>query len=397
MEVQKFPPAILGPRFGWVPVQNPDSDHGGSVTGLSGTIVNEPHVSNSDLPFLHPFGNDFEFHVAPDPPYFDLLANTGDNLYTESTQRARQEFGLNVPNVIGMEWDSGMVPQQYRPKFGDRVCLWGRWIIDAGHDDFHTEIHPPVLMVSARPGRSQYQMRGTRGNDATSCLLLTRPYLVSQLFDNGLFDQTGLAGHLLHEWADAQFGGSILMKAHPRLTRMPFEGLNIPMFKIRPPTPRSDPRDELMVTFELTRRDDSCSITLLRGTDRDSVRVLVVLNDARYTPPAGPPARNRRYTLDEIKHLHQDAGDAMDAAIFTNSILAPHAALVLARGIETHEFGRLAAPPLRPPTTVDVRDLRDPDLPPDNSHPFPIAGKITVEWRRFRIVGPPGPVKRTSQ
>ncbi|WP_432945819.1 hypothetical protein ACQPXM_06590 [Kribbella sp. CA-253562] len=344
-------------------------------------------MSPSDLPFLHPFGNDFEFHVAPDPAYFDLLAGTGDDLYTKSTKRARQEFGLNVPNVIGMEWDEGMVPAQYHPKLGDRVCLWGRWIIDAGHNDFHTEIHPPLLMVSARPTRSQFQPQGARTKDATACLLISRPYLVSQLFNNGPFDETGLYGHLVHEWADVQLGVSSLIKAHPKLTRMPFEGLNIMMFKLRPPTPRKDARDQLMVTFELTRRDDSCAIDLLRGTDGDSVRVLIVFNDASYKPPTSPPSRNRRYKVADIKRLDSTAGTIMEGAIFTSLGVAPHAGVILNRGIETHEFPRLAAPPLGPSTTAEVDDLRA-DVPPDNSHPFPIAGKITVEWRRFSIVAP---------
>jgi hypothetical protein len=251
-------------------------------------------------------------------------------------------------------------------------------------------------MVSARPTRSQFQPRGARTKDATSCLLISRPYLVSQLFNNGPFDETGLFGHLVHEWADVQFAFSLLIKAHPKLTRMPFEGLNILMFKLRPPTPRQDPRDQLMVTFELTRRDDSCAIDLLRGTDGDSVRVLVVFNDASYTPPAGPPSRNRRYTVGDIKRMHATAGTIMQSAIFTSSVLAPHAAAILARGIETHEFTKLVAPPLGPSTTVEVDDLHV-NVPPDNSHPFPIAGKITVEWRRFSIVAPGGPVKGTSR
>lgn len=383
---------VNGPRWGWVPVYDQDSEHGGPVAGLSGTIVQEPEVSPSDLPLLHPFGNDFEFHIAPDPQYFDLLARTGDNLYEDSTRRARTEFGLTVPNVIGMEWDSGMVPRQYRPKKGDRVCVWGRWIIDAGHNDFHTEIHPPVLMVSGHAKRSQFQMAGARTQDATYCTFLARPYLVSQMFNNGLFGETGLLGHLIHEWADAEALMSFQMKAHPKLMRMPFEGLNIMMFKLRPPTPRIDRRDKLMVTTELARRDDSCAISVLRGTDGDSVRVVVVLNDASYVPPAGPPQRNVRYTISQIKADDPDVGNIIDGIMSVNAVLNPVAANTLSKGIETHRFKNLAAPPLTRARTVEVREMHSPDVPANNSHPFPVAGKITVEWKRYGVTQPQGPV-----
>ena len=43
---------------------------------------------------------------------------------------------------------------------------------------------------------------------------ISRPYLVSQMFNNGPFGETGLFGHLIHE-ADVQFAFSLLIKANP--------------------------------------------------------------------------------------------------------------------------------------------------------------------------------------
>src|SRR5689334_11113048 len=60
-----------GPAFGWQNLHDAGNQFDAPLTGMSGTIVQEPEVSNSDMPFLHPFGNDFEFHVAPDPAYAD--------------------------------------------------------------------------------------------------------------------------------------------------------------------------------------------------------------------------------------------------------------------------------------------------------------------------------------
>ena len=40
------------------------------------------------------------------------------------------------------EIERWLVPQGYRPDPGDPETAVGRWIIDGGHDDFHTELHP---------------------------------------------------------------------------------------------------------------------------------------------------------------------------------------------------------------------------------------------------------------
>jgi hypothetical protein len=204
-----------GPKYGWQNLHDPNNEFDLPLTGLSGTIVQEPHVSTSDMPFLHPFGNDFEFHVAPDPQYADLVAPTmTDPDYVASTQAANAQFGLKVKGVVGMEIDSGLVPAQYRPQLGDRTCLWGRWIVDAGHDDFHTEIHPPLLMVGARAVRSSQQPAGARTHDATVVRIISRPYLVSQDFGDG-----GLLEHLVKEVAKvvgiAGIPLSLGVEAHP--------------------------------------------------------------------------------------------------------------------------------------------------------------------------------------
>jgi hypothetical protein len=33
---------------------------------------------------------------------------------------------------MGVEWDSGVIPEPYRSRGGDRVAVFGRWIVDAG-------------------------------------------------------------------------------------------------------------------------------------------------------------------------------------------------------------------------------------------------------------------------
>lgn len=46
------------------------------------------------------------------------------------------------------EIETWCIPTDYRPEPGDRALIGGRWIVDVGHDDYHTEIHPIELLVS---------------------------------------------------------------------------------------------------------------------------------------------------------------------------------------------------------------------------------------------------------
>ena len=157
-------------------------------------------LSNKDVPFVHPFGFDWEFFVVPDQQYESLLApsNTGqssagvDSEYDGATRHAREVLGLRAPaGVLGVETDQDLVPTSFRSQVtdGSRIAVFGRWITDCGHPDFHTEIHPPLLMAVARPaplaGDPDNPPAGT--SEVTSVRIMSRPYTVSQQFDEGNF------------------------------------------------------------------------------------------------------------------------------------------------------------------------------------------------------------------
>src|SRR2546423_13256057 len=55
-----------GPPYGWTNLHDPHEQYDQPLTAVSGTVVEQPHVSDEDVPFLHPFHSDFEFHLAPD-------------------------------------------------------------------------------------------------------------------------------------------------------------------------------------------------------------------------------------------------------------------------------------------------------------------------------------------
>jgi hypothetical protein len=134
----------------------------GKVTGLS-------FGTTGDLPFTHPFGADMTFDMALDKPYAPLAQVTGD-------------ASLNgiPPGTLHTEIAESLIPHgsdgKYLPGFtpneGDQAAAYGPWIIDCGHNDFHTEIHPPSVLAFAHQDGSK-----------TVSNVFSDPYVVTQQFN----------------------------------------------------------------------------------------------------------------------------------------------------------------------------------------------------------------------
>src|ERR1700753_3018868 len=137
------------PPWEWGSVYDAQSEKEGSqntpMGGLTGWVV-DPSISGKDVWFVHPFGNDFEFYIVPDPQYEPLLAasNTGvtpgtgkiDSDYNGANTTAHK-IGLEAAKgVLGVEIDQRLVPQSFQTTVstGTRIAAFGRWIVDCGHD-----------------------------------------------------------------------------------------------------------------------------------------------------------------------------------------------------------------------------------------------------------------------
>ena len=174
-------------KFEWVSILNPNEEQDDEV-GVTGTVL-KPELSGADLPFTHPFGSDFEFTIVPDPAYEGLLARANkdpNGVYARSWTAAARTAGIAIPTgVLGLEIDAALVPPDYRPAHGDRVAVYGRWIVDAGHPEFHTEIHPPLLMARARTIDSSGNPVTPSASATTFFQVWSRPYQAGQLFATG--------------------------------------------------------------------------------------------------------------------------------------------------------------------------------------------------------------------
>lgn len=355
----------------WTQIFNPDEDYEVDLVGLSGrAIVTRNQLSAHDTPFLHPFGDDWEFYIAPDAAFRYLAATPSppDAEYSAAATDARTEFGLaDVVNVLGVEADRDLVPVPYRALHGDRVAIWGRWIADAGHPDFHTEIHPPLLLATGR----------ATSPDETTTSLIGRPYLVGQRF-GGL----GMVDHLLKEAAKIP-ESSLQIEAHPEIMPKAWQGTFWVSYTVRPPSPRQSPTDRLMIRFHFTVRS---GVVVQVVHDGDAVSVNVAMNSNTNRRAALPPRHDRSVGLSELYGDNKDAGRLFIAEYikfaFTTLGIGD---LILARGLKTDRYDAPSARSTHDSEVIHVPVSSLSGNTPysvDDGQPFPVYGNLTLTWER---------------
>jgi len=144
---------------------------GDVVPGLqafaSGSVTDLSIGHGGDLPFTHPFGDDMTFDMKLDSPYTSLSQTVGSapNDIPAGTLHTEVPEGL-IPHGTDGSFQPGFTPTE-----GDQSAAYGPWIVDCGHPDFHTEIHPPTVIAF-----------GHQEGSATVTHAFYNPYTVTQLF-----------------------------------------------------------------------------------------------------------------------------------------------------------------------------------------------------------------------
>jgi hypothetical protein len=168
---------------------------------ISGTI-SHVEFSGGDLSIDHPFSVDLTFDVALDEPYWTLARELGSG-EPEGAGEHELHMELEVGQLLhalpqlagpaeGEPWEllpfeQTKPPTQtlnhqafenleaaYLPHEGERIAMRGRWIIDCGHNDFHTELHPITFMAFGHQVESK-----------TVVHVLSNPYRVTELYGFG--------------------------------------------------------------------------------------------------------------------------------------------------------------------------------------------------------------------
>ena len=282
------------PQWEWMPITSYTSllneECEPLSIGVTGVVVNQD-ISGNDVPFTHPFGTDWEFNIIPDDKYTNFLAynNTIDwGEYKSDFATASDTMKIPfIKGIMGIETDSGFIPDYYRAKRGDHVAVFGRWIIDAGHDSYHTEIHPPLLFVKAYDS----------SNYITHTTIISRPYLISQNFTHGT-DSEGLFGHLLNQFKDP---ACMQLEAKVKLLA-PFNTHQTFDFYIKPSIDRPSENYYLQVTYNLTVHS---GITVKFMNETDSLHVQIDMDPYNYGYSELNAKHDHRLTVEELDHLHQ--------------------------------------------------------------------------------------------
>jgi hypothetical protein len=416
------------PPWEWMSLLSPTDQYEVDTVGVSGTAVmfTPSALSGADLWFTHPFGFDHEFAIVPDTQYRSLLSPSNWGNSSEGTDaeystafEAGKPYGASIPGVLGVEAEKGLVPENveagaaagppYRVlQTGERVAVFGRWIADCGHKDFHAEIHPPLMMVGAQQTRLSGPIR-IGSASSTETRVIGRPYMTGQQWSDGDMRQ-----HLINELLKLSgiggcawyfFGApcSTQLEAKTNLLPKPFEGLQLLDYIVRAPAPTTAQVEKLFVSYHFTvRHGVTVAVT---PNDAESVRVSVLMNAAQYQPPKPPASHDYSVSSTQLLHdtvqpwsawllapLAAAGGAVMCALIGVLSLNPEHLAgclyavvMFLARGVKTNIYD---SPAIGSPLDGQnvVKDLEADQLrgsaqqSVDDNQPFPIYGYVNLHW-----------------
>jgi hypothetical protein len=352
-----------------------------SVVGVSGIVINE-HVSGEEVWYTHPFGSDWNMNLAVDPGYEFVFAPgtpQNDQETKDAVMQSQNEIGIPVTNALHVEMDSGFLPNYYRATTGQDVVVFGRWIIDCGHTNFTSEIHPPLILAKAS-GDDQV-------NGVTRATVISRPYLVLQTFNNGktLYDQMLQQVIEIYTFPDLLdfgiFSATFQPSARPDISTIPLDGAALVPIVIRPQYARISPNDRLLFRGNLYVRPGVAVEPVNNGDD--SITVWVFISDNGYQPARLPPSQNVHHPLSQIRAALPDVGSTIDGILGGGffSPLNPFGDAVLAKGFDTdsYQMGTFVEAPLgnfsenlRQSVVVET----------STTSVYPIIGTIELKWER---------------
>ena len=344
---------------------------------ISGTVA-QSEFSQGDLNFTHPFGKDIVADITPDRPYAQLAQRLGTGSDEDGPPPGTLHWELSR-NLFPRN-EQGFYLPGYLPGRGDRIASYGRWIVDCGHDDFHTEIHPPAFLAVAHPEGS-----------TTVSHAFYNPYFETQLFtpDATLSAELGNARRLsdpntrpfpfylyhqllsLAHVGEAPPGGFINhLEAHHLLEANRASPIT---WYVCAPGPKPSGA-KLSVSYHFTNRP---GVSVSAGPDEDSGCV-------RFTGTLGPsyqPLNPERHDcVDPWSELNQQAGAALG-----------NPGLDIEKDIE-EKVPPSFAPAVKRDPSVDCYDPLTVPLPggpnqaakvfTSNDEPYPFYGEARVGWAR---------------
>ena len=134
----------------------------GSKQILVSGSVSTRHLGPTDNPLTHPYGDDLSMDVNLDTQFLQFSKQLGtpdepaDHMHVEISSgliphvtRASQASATQTWDQLTMFNLAGIQPGFDMPALGDRILVMGRWIIDCGHSNYGTELHPMAFQAWA--------------------------------------------------------------------------------------------------------------------------------------------------------------------------------------------------------------------------------------------------------
>jgi hypothetical protein len=136
----------------------------GDIAGARQVAVEGPvrttHLGPTDLPLTHIYGDDLSMDVGLDPSLQPFSQHLGPS--NDPTDQIHVELASGlIPHAVRPSqgsptetWRqasdadlSGFLDSFAEPAVGDPALVMGRWIIDCGHGDYGTELHPMSFLA----------------------------------------------------------------------------------------------------------------------------------------------------------------------------------------------------------------------------------------------------------
>lgn len=335
--------------------------------------------STGDLTFTHPFDKDIITDIKPDAAYARLAERVGESAGSDADGPPKGLLHWELSKKLFPHNDKGFYLPGYVPALGDRIATYGRWIVDCGHDDFHTEIHPPTFLAVGHAEGSKTvshafynpyfetqlftpdpALSAELGNDARFTDPETRPfpfYLTHQLLSLAHVGEPPPGGFIDH------------LEAHHLLEANRASPIT---WYVCAPGPRPSGA-KLSVSYHFTKRS-GVAVTAVPNEDTGCIAFTGTIGP-KYTP-LNP---DRRDCPDPWAELNQQAGAALgdpnlDIEKVIEDKVPPSVAPAVKRDPSVDCYDALVAPlPGGPDQSAKVFTSDD--------QPYPFYGEASVSWQ----------------
>lgn len=355
---------------------------GGRQVLVSGKVA-KVHQGPGDLPMDHPLGDDLSMDVDLDSGFkpFSMQLGTApsDTKAGQLHVEISSGFIPHVPSTAaapaGDNWRqlsdrslANFQPGFDHPAVGDRVLVAGRFIVDCGHPDYHTELHPISFMAWSHQAGNKTVVR-LYGNAYWDTELynpdLTLAGQVGSATRTGRPDTKPLPRYLVDEVARLLTGQS------DRLHAFELVGSQTP-----PSTsweacaPTGSKGSKLSVSFDVRARP-GVRFSVVPGQAPGCASVRIDVGKGFSAPDI-----NMGTCVMPWDYLSAIAGEALSATVDTRAVIRANLPPSAAHLLDTDPVSACAEP-LTGPVVSGSPTGRS--LQTDAAQPFPIYGVVTIQ------------------